>query len=109
VVKGEVLASLDTTELVLTLAQSQANLEIMQAQLAKLERPPSEHELASAQTAVDLAENAIAGAEATLASAQANYDKLMAGPTEQERTLNAAKVMEAEAQVKRAQQAYDLV
>lgn len=109
VVKGEVLAELDTTELVLSLAQTQASLEIMQAQLAKLERPPSEHDLATAQTAVDIAENAIAGAQATLASAQANYDKLLAGPTDQERTLNLARTMEAEAQVKRAQQAYDLV
>ena len=109
VAKGDVLAELDTTDLVLTLAQSQANLEIIQAQLAKLERPPSEQELATAQLTIDTAENAIAGAQAALASAQAAYDKLMAGPTEQERTLNLARTMDAEAQVKRAQQAYDLV
>lgn len=107
--KGEVLAALDTTELVLQLAQAEANLEIIQAQYAKLQRPPSEHELSRAQMAVDAARNAIAAAEATLASAQAAYDKLLAGPTEQERTVTLAKTMEAEAQVKRAQQAYDLV
>lgn len=109
VAQGDVLASLDTTDLVLTLAQAKVTLEINEAQLAKAEKPASAEDIAAAEANVQVAQANIAGAQAALASAQAGYDKLVAGPTEEERTVNRAEVMQAEANVKRAQQAYDQV
>lgn len=109
VAKGELLAALDTTDLVLSLAQAKASLEISEAQLAQAQKPPSAEDIAAAEANVQVAQANIEGAQAALASAQAAYNQLLAGPTEEERTINRAEVMQAEANVKRAQQAYDQV
>ncbi len=109
VAKGDILAALDTTDLVLALAQAKVTLEISEAQLAKAEKPPSAEDIAAAEANVLVAQANIDGAQAALASAQAAYQQLVAGPTEQERTINLAEVMQAEANVRRAQQAYDQV
>ena len=106
---GQLLAELDTTDLTLAVAQAKTTLTINQAQLAKLLEPPSANDLAAAQAAVEVAQTGIAGADAALASAQAAYRDLVAGPTAEEREVNLAQVRQAEAELKRAQQAYDEV
>ncbi len=109
VTKGQLLAQLETNDLTLALAQAKISLEISQAQLAKLEKPPSQNDLAAAQAAVELAQVGVAGAEAALNSAQANYRQLYVGTSEDQKTVNIAQVRQAEANVKQAQQAYNQV
>ena len=100
---------METTDLTLAVAQAKTTLAINQAQLAKLVEPPSATDLAAAQAAVEVAQTGIAGADASLASAQAAYRDLLAGPSADEREVNLAQVRQAEAELKRAQQAYDEV
>lgn len=109
VAAGQLLATLDTTDLTLALAQAKVSLEISQAQLAKLIAPPSTNDIAAAQAGVVVAQGGVAGAEAALESAQASYRQLLVGPTEAQRTVNLAQVRQAEANLKRAQQAYNQV
>lgn len=106
---NQLLATLDTTDLTLALAQSKVSLEISEAQLTKLVAPPSMSDIAAAQAGVVVAQAGVAGAEAALESAQASYRQLLAGPSEAQRTVNLAQVRQAEANLKRAQQAYNQV
>lgn len=106
---GQLLATLETTDLTLALAQSKISLEISQAQLAKLIDPPSTSDIAAAQAALVVAQSGVAGAEAALESAQASYRQLLVGPSEAQRTVNLAQVRQAEANLKRAQQTYNQV
>lgn len=107
--KGELLATLETTELTLALAQAKAALQISQAQLEKLETPAEERDLAAAAAAVKVAEASVNSASATLNSAQANYRQLLADLTPAEKTLNEARIRQAQATLKVAQQAYNEV
>jgi HlyD family secretion protein len=107
--KGQLLAQLDTTDLTLALAQAKVSLQISQAQLAKLEAPPTQNDLAAAQAAVELAQTGVAGAEAALNSAQASYRQLYVGTSADQKIVNIAQVRQAEANVKQAQQAYNQV
>lgn len=107
VAAGDLLAELDTTDLTLGLAQARAAADISEAQLAKLEQPPSEDDLLTAQAAVEVAQNGVAGAEASLKAAQAAYRDLLAGPSDAQRLVNQAQVRQAEANVKTAQHAYN--
>jgi len=109
VAKGQLLAELDTVELTLALAQAKTTLEINRAQLAKLLKPPSENDVAAAQAAVEVAQTGVAGADASLASAQAAYRQLLTGTSVEEQTVNRAQIMQAEAELRRAQQAYNEV
>ena len=109
VVEGQLIGELDTVNLTLALAQAKTTLEINRAQLAKLLKPPSENDVAAAQAAVEVAQTGVAGAEASLASAQAAYRELFVGISDEERTVNRAQVMQAEAELRRAQQAYNEV
>ena len=109
VAAGQLLATLDTTDLTLALAQAKVSLEISQAQLAKLIAPPSTNDIAAAQAGVVVAQSGVAGAEAALESAQASYRQLLVGTSEAQRTVNLAQVRQAEANLKRAQQAYNQV
>lgn len=109
VVAGQLLATLETTDLTLALAQAKTSQEISAAQLAKLEKPPTAEDLASAQAGIVVAQTNVAAAEAALASAQASYRQLLAGPSAAQQTVNLAQVRQAEANLKRAQQAYNEV
>ncbi|MDQ3250088.1 MAG: efflux RND transporter periplasmic adaptor subunit [Chloroflexota bacterium] len=109
VTQGQLIATLETTELTLALAQSKVSLQISQAQLDKLEAPPTAKDLAVAQAAVEVAQSSIAGAEATLNSAQASYRQLFASNSAEQGVVNLAQVRQAEANVKQAQQAYNQV
>ncbi len=107
--EGQLLASLDVTDLELALEQADISLQIRRAQLAKLEKPPSEEDIAAAQAAVMVAQASVASAEAALESAQAAYRQLLAGPTEAELKVKEAAVRQAEANLRQAQAAYDQV
>jgi multidrug resistance efflux pump len=104
---GQLLAELETTDLTLALAQTNAGLEISEAQLAKLLEPPRTEDLLAAQAAIEVAQTGVASAEAALRSAQAAYRELLSGPSEAEQKVNLAQVFQAEANVKTAQQAYN--
>jgi HlyD family secretion protein len=85
---GQVLATLDTSDLELQVANAQAALTIAQAKLEQTTAGPTAEELATAQAAVK--------------SAEENLAKVKAGPT-------AAEVAAAEAQLKAAQDNYNTV
>lgn len=106
---GQLLATLETTELTLALAQAKISQEISEAQLAKLEKPPTAEDIAAAQAGVVVAQTNVAAAEAALASAQASYRQLLVGTSATQQTVNLAQVRQAEANLKRAQQAYNEV
>lgn len=92
---GQVLATLETTDLKLALAQAEATLRINQARLEQARKGPNESE--------------IAAAKAQLESAQAAYRQLLAGPSEDERRAAMAAVERARAALEQAQAAYDQV
>lgn len=106
---GQTLATLETTDLTLALAQAKISQEISEAQLAKLEKPPTVEDIAAAQAGVVVAQTNVAAAEAALASAQASYRQLLVGTSATQQTVNLAQVRQAEANLKRAQQAYNEV
>ncbi len=107
--KGDLLATLETIDLTLAVAQAKAALQISQAQLEKLQTPATESDLAAAQAAVKVAEASINGATATLNSAQAGYRQLLADLTPAEKTVNDARIYQAQANLTLAQHAYNEV
>lgn len=109
VTEGQLLGQLDTTDLELALEQANISVQISQSQLKKLETPPSENDLATAQAAVSVAQAGVTSAEAGLTSARASYNQLLAGPTAAELAVQEAQIRQAEASVRQAQQAYDQV
>lgn len=107
VTKGQPLAELETADLALALAQAKVNLEISQAQLEKLQTPPTASDLAVAHAAVDVAAASVTGAQATLNSAQAGYRQLLASTSADQKTVDEAQLRQAEAKVSQAQHAYN--
>ncbi len=91
---GQVLVRLDSKTLDLQLAREEANLVGAQARLNQLKRGPRAEELAAAQQ--------------SLVSAQAAYERLT-NPNLNERVALKADVDKAEANLKRAQAAYDRI
>jgi HlyD family secretion protein len=92
---GEPLAKLETASLELQVAQAQATLALNEAKLQ--------------QTMKKADAGDIATAEAELASAQANYEKVKAGPTEDELIVAKADMEKAAIAVQKAQAEYDQV
>ncbi|MCX6044854.1 MAG: efflux RND transporter periplasmic adaptor subunit [Chloroflexi bacterium] len=107
VTKGQRLAELETTDLTLALAQAKVNLEISQAQLEKLQTPPTSSDLAVARAAVDVAEASVTGAQSMVNSAQAGYNQLLASTSADQKTVDEAQLRQAEAKVTQAQHAYN--
>jgi HlyD family secretion protein len=89
---GQVLASLDTSNLQLQVANAQSALATAQAQLEQTKAGPTAADLAAAQAAVQSAQDnlakvkagptrdQIAAAQAQLKAAQDNYNTVVAGP-----------------------------
>jgi HlyD family secretion protein len=107
--KGQLLAELETTDLTLALAQARVNLEIAQAQLAKLIAPPDPEDILLAQAAIEVAQASVAGADAGLNSARAAYNQLFASPSESQRQVNLSQLRQAEVNLRVAQQQYNRV
>ncbi len=89
------LVALETSILEAGVAQAEAALEAVRAQLAQLEADPRPEELAAAQAAYT--------------SALAQYRKLEAGPRDEELRMALAALRKAEAALVHAQAAYDEV
>ncbi len=112
---GDVLATLDTGELILAVQQAQDNLNIQKLMLQQsLNSGPSPATLASAAADVEaaeanlvIAEANVAAAEASLAQAQAQRAQLLTGPTQGQVAAAEAQVSSARTQQKVAQDTYD--
>lgn len=112
---GDVLATLDTEELQLTVQQAEDAVRIQELTLQqRLNNQISAATLASAQADIDAAQAQLEVAEANLASAeaavlqaQAQKAQLLAGPTAGEIAAAEAQVAAASAQQKTAQITYD--
>ncbi|MEZ4706279.1 MAG: efflux RND transporter periplasmic adaptor subunit [Caldilineaceae bacterium] len=115
----QVLIRLDGSRQRVAVAQAQAELSRVQAQLDQLKAGPRPEQVASAQAALDAAlarlERITAGAEAgnidaaraQVSSAQAGRAKLLEGASEQQLIAARADQFNAEAEVRRAQRAYN--
>jgi multidrug efflux pump subunit AcrA (membrane-fusion protein) len=91
--KGQVLAQLDTTDLLNTVKQQQANYLSAQVSYSQTVKGPNAADLKAAQ--------------ASLASAQAAYADLSSPPTEAELAGAKADLMTAEADLRQKQAAYE--
>jgi HlyD family secretion protein len=91
--QGDVLVSLEASSLEAGVAQAEAALQAVRAQLAELEAGARPEELAAAEAAYD--------------GALAQYRKLESGPSEEQRRVALAALRKAEAALVQAQAAYD--
>ena len=91
--QGETLVGLESSSLEAGVAQAEAALAAVRAQLAELEAGPRPEQLAAAQAAYN--------------GALAQYRKLEAGPSDEERRIALATLSKAEAALVQAQAAYD--
>jgi HlyD family secretion protein len=92
---GQVLARLETTDLIFAIQQAELALATAQTQYVRLQAPPSEYDIATA--------------EAALESARASYNKLLEGPSKEEIEVARTNLKQAEASLKQAQAAYDQI
>lgn len=118
---GDVLASLDTTDLARTVVQAELNLASNQAQLDKLLEAADPVEVASSQASLTSvqenlldvqagpSEMEIAASQANLAAAQARYADLLAGSSEAELIQLQADLERKTISLQQAQWDYDAV
>lgn len=102
VAQGQVLARLDSEELLLARRQAAVGLQLAQARLDQAARSPAEADVAASAAAVE-------AARAGLASAQAAYEGLLRGPTAAQRRAAEANLERARVLRDSAQSAYDQV
>ncbi|HUX87386.1 MAG TPA: biotin/lipoyl-binding protein [Chloroflexota bacterium] len=88
VTKGQVLATLDSADLQISLEQAQANLAQAQANLAKLQAGPTQATIGVAQTAIDNAKGSTTDSQKALTSTETTTSK----------NVNAAQISVASAQ-----------
>ncbi len=114
---GDVLATLDTEELQLSVQQAEDALHIQELtrqqrlnnELSLATMASSQADIAAATAQVSVAEANLAGAEAAVSQAQAQMAQLMAGSTAGAIASAEAQVASAQAQQKSAQITYDRV
>lgn len=112
---GEILAELETDELLLAVQQTEDALKIQQLTLEqRLNSQPSEATLAGAQADIDAAQGNVTiaqanldAAKASLAQARAQRAQLVTGPTEGQLAAAESQIASAQAQQKIAQDTYD--
>ncbi len=92
---GDVLVKLDSSVLEAQAAQAKAALDAAASNLAALQDPAKEQDLAAARAAI--------------AAASAAYARASGGPTDEERRLALAQLMQAQAAVTVAQAGYNVV
>ncbi len=106
---GDVLASLDTTDLELAAKQAEVSVRQAQAQLQQLQEGANATDVAAAEAALSSAQQAVKNAQQTQKSAQANYQQTLKGPDRDTLAAAQAQVDQARVQLQQAQQAYDRV
>jgi HlyD family secretion protein len=118
---GDLLVSLDTTDLARAVQQARLTVASSQAALDKLVQPAKAEDVASAKAALASAQESLAelqaGPDATklavaktaLAAAQAKYQELLAGPDEAQKTQLAADFHKADITLQNAQEAYNKI
>ncbi|MCS6827485.1 MAG: efflux RND transporter periplasmic adaptor subunit [Caldilinea sp.] len=118
---GEILFTLDTTDLERAVKRAELAVENARNSLEELQQPPTESEVAltkanllEAQKNLDdvlagPSEAEIAAARASLAAAQAAYNELIAGPSQDKLTQLAADLKKAEVTLAQAQSAYNQI
>jgi HlyD family secretion protein len=99
---GDVLATLDTTDLELAVKQAEVGVQQAQAQLQQLREAANTADVAAAQAA-------LSSAQQGLASAQAAYQETLKGPDKDTLAAAQAQIAQAAVQLQQAQQAYDRV
>jgi HlyD family secretion protein len=123
---GDVIATLETSNLQLKVDEAQANLTLQKALIAQSSAPPAQSDLTAAQAALDsatahqkevaggtsaddlkAAEDAVAVAQAGVDNAQALLAKAAAPPTSADVAAAEASVRSAEASLASAQQTLD--
>lgn len=121
VANGDVLLTLDTTDLERTVETAKLSLQSAQANLDKLTEAASAEDIASAQASLASAQEnlldvqagpsaeELAAAEANLQSAQAKYQDLLDGPSDAELTQLSANMEKARISLQQAQWNYDKV
>jgi HlyD family secretion protein len=117
---GDLLVSLDTTDLARAAQQAQLNVDTSHAALDKLIQPSNAADVEAAQAGLvaaqeDLADlqapdvAKVAAAKSALVAAQAKYQDLANGPSEAQKTQLAATFHKAAVALQQAQQAYDQI
>jgi HlyD family secretion protein len=120
---GQVLASLDTSDLQLQLDNANVNLKVAQNKLAQTKTPSTAQDIANARSRLEAAQASynklaagpnktdLAAAQASVASAQAAYDAAVKSAAASGTTIDAAtaQYQKALAALQQAQAAYDKV
>ncbi len=118
---GDLLLSLDTTDLERAVQQAQLNVASSQAALDKLVQPAKPEDIAAAQAGLVSVQASraelqagpdatkLAAAKTALAAAQAKYQELLAGPDEAQKTQLAAAFHKAAITLQNAQEAYNKI
>lgn len=121
VTAGQVLVSLDTTDLERALARSQIAVDTAVNKQAQTTKPATATELAASEAKLASAKAAlidaktppsaaeIAAAQSSLVAAQAKYNDLAKGPTQDKLTQLSADIKKKEVALAEAQRAYDKV
>ncbi len=106
---GQLLASLDTTDLELALAQAEAALAVAEAELADVQAGTRQQKIDADQAAVAAAQASVKVAQSELVRAEANLAQVKAGPEPEKITAAKAEMEKAAAVVQQAQSEYDQI
>lgn len=121
VTAGQLLVRLNANQQQVAVARAQADLQRAQGRLLELTAPPRAEEIAQAEAALAAAQarydrlagaalpGEIAAAEAGLNASQASLAKVLEGASDQQLIAARADIANAEAVLKQAQSAYNLV
>ncbi|MCX6046641.1 MAG: efflux RND transporter periplasmic adaptor subunit [Chloroflexi bacterium] len=121
VTAGQILVSLDTTDLERALARSQIAVDTAVNKQAQTAKPATDTELASAEAKLASAKAALidaktppsaeelAAAQSSVVAAQAKYNDLVKGPTQDKLIQLQADIKKKEVALAEAQRAYDKV
>lgn len=118
---GDILVVLDATTLERAVERAKLNLAVSQNQLAQLQEPASEADIAAAQANLAASKEALAelqagptpteleAAQIALAAAQESYQELVSGYSEAELTQMGAELHKAYLTLQQAQEAYNKI
>ena len=121
VATGDLLATLDTTDLERTVQQAELSVQASQIDLDQLLEPADESDIAAARAGLAAAQEQLAevqagssaaelaAAQAALTAAQANYQDLLEGQSDAEITQASVELHKATLTLEQAQEAYNQI